>query len=115
LLEEITRGRRAGQGRDSALGGDARLVGMAAALVVPVTVRDACHRSGSNSPSCPAGIVGKRVSMSCKYGHGSTPSRWYVGVKQNGRPYLISASDHHVTRPGSPAPAAGETLTPGKS
>jgi NAD(P)-dependent dehydrogenase (short-subunit alcohol dehydrogenase family) len=28
--------------------------------------------------------------------------------------YLISASDYHLTRPGSPAPAAGETLNPGK-
>jgi hypothetical protein len=28
--------------------------------------------------------------------------------------YLISASDHHLTRPGSPAPAAGETLNPGR-
>lgn len=26
--------------------------------------------------------------------------------------YLISALDHHVTRPGSPAPAAGEMLNP---
>lgn len=29
--------------------------------------------------------------------------------------YLISASDHHVSRPGSPAPAAGDTLNPGRS
>ena len=25
--------------------------------------------------------MGKRVSTSCKYAHGSTPSRWHVDVK----------------------------------
>jgi hypothetical protein len=27
--------------------------------------------------SCPAGVVGKRVSTSCRYAHGSTPRRWH--------------------------------------
>ena len=35
----------------------------------------ACQWSGRRSPSCPAGSVGKRVSTSCKYAHGSTPIR----------------------------------------
>ena len=43
--------------------------------------RAGCQWSGSRSPSCPAGVAGKRVSTSCRYAHGSTPSRWQVDVK----------------------------------
>jgi hypothetical protein len=37
--------------------------------------RAAFQRSGRRSPSCPAGVVGKRVSTSCGYAHGSMPRR----------------------------------------
>jgi hypothetical protein len=30
---------------------------------------------------CPDGVVGKRVSTSRRYAHGSTPKRWQVDVK----------------------------------
>jgi hypothetical protein len=43
--------------------------------------RVACQWSGRRSLSRPAGVVGKRVSTSCRYAHGSTPSRWHVDVK----------------------------------
>jgi len=43
--------------------------------------RPACQRSGRRSPSCPASVVGNRVSTSCRYAHGSTPNRWHVEVK----------------------------------
>ena len=41
----------------------------------------ACQRSGSNSSSCPVGVLGKRLSTSCRYDHGSTASRLHVEVK----------------------------------
>jgi hypothetical protein len=65
LLEKINRGSGAGQGRDSAFGGDPRPVRIAAAWVTPIAVREACQRSGRRSPICPAGVVGKRFSTSC--------------------------------------------------
>src|SRR5262249_20298475 len=43
----------------------------------------ACQWSGSRPPSCPTGVVGKSVSTSCRYAHGSTPRRWQVDVKLN--------------------------------
>jgi hypothetical protein len=43
--------------------------------------RAACQWSGRRSSSCRAGVAGKRVSTSCRYAHGSTPSRWHVDVK----------------------------------
>src|SRR5262249_34968598 len=52
--------------------------------IASLASRAACQWSGSRSPSCPAGLVGKRVSTSCRYVHGSTPGRWHVDVKLNG-------------------------------
>src|SRR5206468_9640118 len=68
-----------GQEADSAAGAGVSLAD--AGGVVTLASRAACQWSGSRSPSCPAGVVGKRVSTSCRYAHGSTPSRWHVDVK----------------------------------
>jgi hypothetical protein len=71
---QVYRGSGAGQGRDTALRGDAWPIGVAAALVVPVAVREACQWSSRRSLSCPAGVVERRVSTSFRYAHGSTPA-----------------------------------------
>ncbi len=41
----------------------------------------AFQRSGNSASSPPLAVVGKRVSTSCKYAHGSTSSRLHVEVK----------------------------------
>ena len=48
--------------------------------------RAACQWSGSRSPSCPASVTGKRISASCRYAQGSTPSRRHVDVKPKPKP-----------------------------
>src|SRR5260370_37416710 len=48
--------------------------------------RAAIQWSGRRSSSCPAGVVGMRVSTSCRPAHGSTPNRWHVDVKLKSTP-----------------------------
>src|SRR5262245_25484072 len=40
-----------------------------------------CQWSESKAASSTAGVIGKRVSTSCRYAQGSTPRRWQVDVK----------------------------------
>jgi len=77
----LKRGGRNGQGQE-AESVEEILVSVAGADGVAVLAsRAACQRSGRRSPSCSAGVVGKRVSTSCRYAHGSTPNRWHEDVK----------------------------------
>src|SRR5262249_13190624 len=74
---------REGRGQEADSAGGVRTPAAAAGGVATLAWPATCQWSGKRSPRCPVGIVGKRVSTSRRYAHGSTPRRWHVDVRLN--------------------------------
>src|SRR5262249_1264447 len=72
-----------GQGQEADSAEHVVVSSAGAGWITPLAWRVACQRSGRRSPSCPARVTDSRASTSCRYAHGSTPSRWHVDVKLN--------------------------------